>query len=104
MKPAIRPITPEEAATNRISQIPTLVIMAFNRLIGQNYSNGRAVVLQEDVVQIIQADMQIDRQAIFDRGLLNIESIYREAGWWVEYDKPGYGEAYDARFIFIKVS
>jgi hypothetical protein len=32
--------------------------------------------------------------------LLDIEPIYREAGWIVEYDKPAYCENYDANFTF----
>ena len=31
-----------------------------------------------------------------------IEPLYREKGWNVEYDKPGYNEFYKARFIFKK--
>lgn len=42
----------------------------------------------------------IDRETIFRRGYLNVEEAYREQGWSVVYDKPGYNETYDASFEF----
>ena len=39
---------------------------------------------------------------IFDKGSLNVETIYRKDGWNVEYDKPGYNESYDASFKFSR--
>ena len=35
-------------------------------------------------------------------GWLDVEGIYRKAGWDVEYDSPGYCEDYPATFKFRK--
>lgn len=32
-----------------------------------------------------------------DHGWLDLEDIYRDEGWTVEYDSPGYNETYEAR-------
>ena len=42
------------------------------------------------------------RQELFDNHYLDIEPAYRNAGWKVEFDKPGYNETYDSYFVFSK--
>ncbi len=37
---------------------------------------------------------------IYERGWLNVEPIFEEAGWEVHYDKPSFNESGDARFEF----
>lgn len=37
---------------------------------------------------------------MLDREHLDVEDVYRAAGWEVTYDKPGYNETYDATFTF----
>ncbi len=39
---------------------------------------------------------------VCDNHWLDVEDVYREAGWVVEYDKPGYCESYEATFTFKK--
>jgi hypothetical protein len=39
-------------------------------------------------------------QTIWENKWLDVEDEYRKNGWEVEYDKPGLGESYPARFIF----
>jgi len=39
---------------------------------------------------------------IFEKNFLDFESVFRNVGWSVEYDKPGYCESYDAFFTFKK--
>jgi len=42
------------------------------------------------------------RDEVFDKGWLNIEPMYRAAGWKVVYDKPAYNESYEPTFTFTK--
>jgi hypothetical protein len=46
--------------------------------------------------------MGVSRQEVFDNQWLDIEDIYREAGWKVSYDKPAYNETYKAYFTFSR--
>ncbi len=96
------PIRPDEINGTKLHSIPSQVIEAFNELITQKYNEGRAVVKQDDVIRLIQIKMGRSRENIFSEGLLNVEGIFREAGWKVEYDKPGYNETYPATFTFSK--
>ena len=98
-----KPISPDEVATTKLKNIPDEVIEAFNEIIAQNFSRSCSNFKQKDVVKLIMIRLvAIDRQTIFDNGWLDVEDIYREAGWKVEYDKPAYNEDYEPNFTFIK--
>ena|SRR5258706_447572 len=97
----IKPITPKEVKDYRKS-IPDFVINIFNNLILTNFKDS-AVITQDEVINYIMAAPEFSgftRNDIFDKGWLDIESHFRDAGWEVKYDKPGYNEIYAARFYF----
>lgn len=48
------------------------------------------------------AKMNISRREVFIMRLLDVEQAYREYGWNVKYDKPGFNESYESFFIFKK--
>ena len=99
-------ITPQQAKSTRINAVPTAVIEAFNELIVESLSGNSSTVKQKDAVDRIKSKLnqvlgnEYTTQQICDRGWLNVEDIYRLAGWRVTYDKPGYNETYDATFEF----
>ena len=98
----VKPITPKEAASRKIEVLPDEVIDVFNTMILENLKNGSSVVMQDEVARRIAKRMNVVLGYIYEKGLLDVEEIYRKAGWDVEYDKPGYNEDYKARFVFSK--
>lgn len=96
------PIRPEQVAEAKQKALPESVLSAFNTLIARKWSNGRAVVTQNEAIAEIRSRESVSRQAVFDNGWLDVEDVYRAAGWHVEYDKPGYNEDYEAYFTFRK--
>lgn len=96
----VKPISPKDVTGERAKQIPDSVLGAFNALIAQNFRNGSACVLQDDVVARLE-ERGLNRREIFDKGWLDVEDLYRNAGWYVQYDKPGFSESYPATFTFI---
>lgn len=98
----MKPIKPNEVAEAKVNSIPDEVFEAFNELITENFSNGRAVVQQEDVAKRIRVKMGRKADGMFDKGWLDVEGVYEKAGWRVTYDKPGYNEDYEANFTFAK--
>ena len=97
---SIAPIRPEQVVELKGKIIPPEVIQSFNEAIAENFLDGRAQVPQNDVIGKIVERLGIDRSEIFRRKLLDVEPIFREAGWDVHYDKPGYNEDYEAFFVF----
>ncbi|MFZ5424563.1 MAG: hypothetical protein ACOZAO_02065 [Patescibacteria group bacterium] len=96
-----KPITPSGVGKAKSASLPDVVIEVFNELIAQNFYGGSASVKQKDAVAMLVAK-GLDRNEIFKKGWLDVEEVYRKAGWKVYYDKPGYNESYDAYFRFSK--
>lgn len=96
----IKPLSKEEV--KRLKTIPDIIIKTVNELLIKNYrNNGKAIILQSEIVDIVSADPNgISRTDIFDNNYLDFEDLYRAMGWKVEYDEPGYCESYEPRFIF----
>lgn len=102
----VGPITPAEAKSQRAASIPPEVFEAFNKLIVENLSSdGGATFTQDSVIDILLRGYlpecrETRRRALFDLGYLDVEDVYRAAGWKVTYDKPAYNEEGKARFTF----
>lgn len=94
----VKPIRPDEVRKT----VPAHVIEAFNDLITRQWDGDEAVIYQDDAVSEIVKRMCIQRTEVFEMGYLNVEPIYRAAGWDVTYDKPGYSESGRAYFTFRK--
>lgn len=99
MKDQILPIRPNQVGKQRLGSIPPKVIEAFNELIAENISGKSARILQVDAVERLEAK-GFDRQRIYKEHLLDVEPIYREYGWIVEFDKPAFNESYKPFFLF----
>lgn len=99
-----KPITPQEALQGKSKFIPEFVMEAFNELITKNFDGKTAIVSQKEVVDLIitKCPEDIESYHVFNEKWLDIEQIYVQSGWEVEYDKPGYNETYQAKFIFRK--
>jgi len=96
------PISPDEVSAVKSLSFPDEVIEVFNALIAENWTGSSARVLQSEAVSRIAASLGISRQACFDLNYLDVEDLYRDQGWEVDYDKPGYNESYPATFSFAK--
>lgn len=98
----MKPITPDEVAAQKSKLIPDYVIKCFNDLIVKNWNGYSSTILQKHIVVEISDAGKVTRQFIQDQKYLDVEPIFEEAGWNVAYDKPGYCEVYEAKFIFTK--
>ncbi len=78
------------------------VIECFNEAILEKWNGDKAVVKQKDVIVKIIERTGIPKRDLYDKHYLDVEPIFIEAGWKVEYDKPAYNENYDAYFEFKK--
>jgi hypothetical protein len=120
MNEQVKPITPQEASLKL--ELPAAVIRAFNRLISERFTVNGCRITQTDAMTAVLEELKKDgvtktnprpldsddlkvplcAQDVVNRGWLDVEPVYRNAGWHVEYDKPGYNEDYEAFFIFKK--
>lgn len=97
------PITPEEVVQQKKVQIPPEVFNAFNDMIAKHWNGISARFTQNAVVVAILAYLpEKNAGDIFSNHWLDVEDIYREAGWRVVFDRPGYCDSYEATFEFSK--
>ena len=98
-----RPIRPEEVVC---VGIPDNVIEVFNELIQENIRGKQAVILQEEIIYRILSkyldEPTITRETIYENDWLDVEDLFRDAGWQVVYDKPSGHDSYPTTFTFIK--
>lgn len=97
----MNPISPKEVLQKRIESIPDYVIEATNNLIAKKWDGYSSTVLTKDLVaEILRISKKVTRQDIFDNHFLDIEPVFRKAGWTVKYDQPAYNENYDSFYEF----
>lgn len=104
---SVMPISREEALKIRKENrngIPDLVFEVVNNLLlTKPWKNNRIIITQDEILNKLTGDEEcgrLSRQTILDKGWLDFEDIYRENGWKVTYDKPGYNDDYRPYFIF----
>ena len=97
-----KPIKPEEVTTKKADSIPGKVYEAFNELIIKGWDSNSSIVYQSEVVDLIAAKMGTTPNTVYQNKWLEIEDIYADAGWKVDYEKPGYCETGRAYFEFSK--
>ncbi len=95
----VKPISPEGFVDQKNKSIPEKVIEVVNKLLTLSSTSKHIVILQKDIISELIKN-GFDEDEIFKNHWLDFESLYRDAGWNVEYDKPGFNESYEARFIF----
>jgi hypothetical protein len=101
----VKPLTPADIPSAKKAGVHDAVIEAFNELIAANFNDGEADFTQNAVIELILSKMGrsgLTRNDIFEKGWMNIEEVYEDSGWSVDYDKPiGYaGETFEAHFTF----
>ena len=101
----LSPIKPSEVVGKKREITPDYVIEAFNELIAGHWDGNRSTFGQRDAVSLIikkgnEAHACIYDTTIYENHWLDVEEIYRQAGWFVEYDKLGYNETYEPTFTF----
>lgn len=103
----VAPVSPY-TIKKELKDFPDEVINGFNTVIKRNWNGSSARVDQDEVIDEILSNykknlkLKMTRKKLFDDHLLDVEDVFRKAGWKVQYDKPGYCESYSAYFIFSK--
>ncbi len=103
------PIKPSEVVKKKTAQIPEIVFEVANELIAENWTGSSATFTVDELAERVvargtpPADTPVNyRAALFAKRAFDIEDSYREAGWTVKFDRPGYNESYSANWTFTK--
>lgn len=95
---SIKPIQPHEISHS----IPGFVIEIFNDILKEKYFGSKITIKQDLVMDKIMAMSanNFTRQDVYNQHWLDVEDVFREAGWVVTFDKPAYCETHDAHWTF----
>jgi hypothetical protein len=97
-------ISPQEAQEQRQKQIPQEVFDVWNEVIVSHLcqSSQRIVsrFLLKELSSKLSSKMHMNFETLKEKGYLDLEPFFRENGWTVDFDSPGYNESYDANFQF----
>ena len=101
----MKPNTPAEIRQKIGTKIPAEIFEAVNDLLVQHIrvqgSEITATIYQNDLEDILSVKMpSTPVNEMINKGWFEIETPYRDAGWRVVYDKPGYSESYRAYWKF----
>lgn len=96
----MQPITPEQALAEAGKDFPPKVIDQWNKAITRNMVGNTSIVMQKEIAQSIANELRCTVNCVYSARWLDVEQMYRNAGWKVEYDRPGWNENYEANFIF----
>lgn len=94
----VKPIKPEEIIEKKINAIPDAMFQAVNELLARNWNGTQSVIRKEELLDLyffITGETK-DRPAydkIYKFHWLDFEDAYREAGWYVDYEQPSYGDS-----------
>lgn len=98
----VKPISPDELVRKKKEEFPSVVIEVINELIAKKWDGHEARIYQNTIVNGIIGRSSYSKDEIYKNHLLDFEDLYREEGWDVVYDKPGYCESYEPYFVFKK--
>lgn len=101
-KMAINPISPNDVQACMNGLIPDAVIEIFNEAIVAKFDGTSARVTVESVVPVICERLGCARNRVFDSHWLDIEDIFKKAGWSVEWHKAPYYSMSPSYWIFTK--
>ena len=104
---SVQPIKPSEVGAKKATLLPGFVIEAFNQIIAEKYNEqSKSATVKQDAViaRIIQlgtnGESSPSRNEVFNNGWLEVETIFKAAGWKVEYTKPDYTESFEPYYEF----
>lgn len=102
-----KPFSPEEAGAAQGALIPDVVFDSVNEMLSMRAHQGTFTINQDELIELILMKSAggfhaITRSMLFENNWLDIETAYRNVGWDVEYDRPGYCESYTAFWRFAK--
>ena len=102
---SIKPISPDKIVIQKLEDLPDDVIKCWNSVIARKWTSINCSMItidQDEIVENLVKTMNVKRKEIFEKGWLEVEALYEDNGWKVEYDSPGYNENYRPFFRFRK--
>jgi hypothetical protein len=86
----VKPIKPSDVGKTLSEIIPDGVIEAWNNVIAKHFKEYAFSIDRDCFIDEISSIMQCTRTEVFSEKWLDIEELYRDAGWEVNYSQQYY--------------
>ena len=104
----IKPFTPEDVRKHKIFVLPQELLQSINELMSERYKPGGFNIKAEEIIErakfIHSASSSNPFTTVgddwYDKGYMDFESAYQEAGWKVKYNQPSYDENFSSYYRF----
>lgn len=99
---AVKPMSPTEIKQKAIESIPDEMIQAVNELLIENASRGTITIKLKDIEARFRklSNGKYNSIDIYDKGWMDFESAFRQAGWKVSYESPARDENFESYYRF----
>jgi hypothetical protein len=105
-----KPFSPEDAKAAKVHILPKPLLQAINELLAEKYRDkGPIHIKLKDLKARCRRILGVDEMFsgadpvdAWPNSVWDFEPVYRQHGWKVSYDSPGYNESYDGYYIFEK--
>lgn len=103
----MKPLKPEDIGVAKKAVLPDEVIAAANELIAKKWNGHRARFTTDELAdkiekEFIAAGKAITPGKIGKENWLDIEDVYRDEGWKVEFVKEGWNDPAPDYYVFTK--
>lgn len=93
----VKPISPDEIKI----ELPDFVIEAVNEMIKRKYRGGSFSFKAKELIALRnELNLGPKDKDWYQEKWMDFEEVFRESGWNVRYDRPGYNENYDDYYEF----
>lgn len=96
----VKPITPEEIQDRQVinKRFPAFVIGAFNDLLAERFDGREVTITFKEAEAAIRK--VLPPKTKYESWWLNVEGLFRSAGWNVVVDNPAWNETYEGYYKF----
>ena len=98
----VEPISPKDVVSYKEKVTPSIIIKTFNEVIAKAWNGSQAIIYPQEILTLIQPFLS--NEELEDLNLGGVITIYKEKGWDIEVDRPGYNENYRTKYTFSKSS
>lgn len=96
----IKPVRPEDVFKQEEHTIHPSMIRAINLFLTRFDGKQAIITVEELIDKFLEFESKWTRDMIWKKKQLDFEGLYKDSGWDVIYDKPGYEETYKPFYLF----
>jgi len=102
----IKPLSPDEVSALRPKHILPEIIEAVNKFLCERFNGKNSVkitrneLVSDTIGLCSKNEKHMTDQILYEKGHLDLESIFEKVGWKVNYESPDRDESFESYYLF----